>query len=164
MKHRKRRNPGFRTLCAAALVTSLLAACRPSVAFHSFLPVSPAGMERDDTLRFDIPLPDSAAVYSLCVELRHRVSYPYCELPLLLVLTDDSLPPRLTDTVRMAVADGQGRWLGTGWGDLRTVSSSFIPLPAGMKDSCSITLNSLLPDSLLPGVSDVGIKIVSRRY
>lgn len=161
MKHRLRRKPDCRGAWACLLIAGLLAACRPDVIFHSFHSVSPAGWERNDTLRFDVFLPDSAASYSLCVELRHRVSYPYCELPVVLTLTNDSLSTPFQDTVQLAVADDQGRWFGRGWGDLRTVASSFLSLPAGVKDSCRLTLTNLLPDSILSGVNDIGVKIAS---
>ena len=161
MRLRLRRKTDFRRAWAALFLVGMLAACRPEIVFHSFRPVPPAGWERNDSLRFEAFLPDSSAAYSLCVELRHGVSYPYCELPVLLTLANDSLPDAFADTALIAVADREGRWLGTGWGDLRTASSSFISLPAGAKVSCRIVVSSLLPDSLLPGVSDVGIKIVS---
>ena len=61
--------------------------------------------------------------------------------------------------LQIPVADAEGNWFGLGWGDLRVSTSPAVDLPPGIGDTCRIYLTSALPDSLLPGVNDVGVKI-----
>lgn len=136
----------------------LLGACEPHVVYHAYRALPLAGWARTDTLHFEAVLPDTAAPFRLSAELRHRTAFPYRTLPVRFRLV---VPGRLpvADTLLIPVADAKSDWYSVGWGDLRTASSPAVTLPAGIGDTCRISLTFLLPDSLLPGVNDVGIKI-----
>ena len=143
------------TVMPAAL---LLGACEPHVLYHAYRPLPKAEWGRTDTLRFEAVLPDPTATFRLSVELRHRTAFPYRTLPVRFTL---AVPGRLPvcDTLQIPVADAEGNWFGLGWGDLRVSTSPAVDLPPGIGDTCRISLTSALPDSLLPGVNDVGVKI-----
>lgn len=145
-----------KTLAACCLLAVLCGACRQQVAFHAYRSLPADGWARTDTVSFEAVLPDTVPAFLLSVELRHRTSYPYRSLPVQVTLEVRGRLP-VCDTVCLPVADSLGNWYGSGWGDLRTVASPSLSLPAGLGDTCRVSLVSLLPDSLLPGVNDMGI-------
>lgn len=151
-----------RRVLLVPLAALLLGACGPHVLYHSYCSLPLAGWARTDTLRFEAVLPDTLAPFQLSIELRHRICFPYRALPVRFQLR---VPGRLPvcDTLSLPVADEESNWHSVGWGDLRTTASPAVTLPPGIGDTCHITLTAALPDSLLPGVNDVGIKIVSAR-
>lgn len=153
------RLPNLKPFLILVWLAAFLGACESHVLYHDYRSMPSDGWARTDTLCFQAVLPDSAAPFRLSVELRHRTAFPYCELPVRFSLT---VPGRLPvcDTLLVPVADGESNWYSLGWGDLRTASSPVITLPPGIGDTCRICLTSVLPDSLLPGVNDIGIKIV----
>ena len=124
------------------LLGLLLYACKSDVVYHSFHSVSSTGWRGSDTLNFTFEKPDSTATYTLTVNLRYHTNFPYMSLPLCL-----------------SIADEQGNQTGTGWGDLYLTSSTAITLPTGLTDSVRLSLLPVLPDSLLPGINDVGVCI-----
>ena len=137
----------------------VLGACNSQDVYHVFHPVAETGWERDDTLRFLFNLPDTTVSYAFSVELRHRLDFPYTDLPvdMTLATAHDSILWR--DTLSIPVADVWGNWVGKGWGDLRTVSSPVVFLSVGRKDTLQLHLQPALADSLLPGVNDVGVYV-----
>lgn len=139
-------------------LAALLGACEPHVLYHAYRSMPSCGWVHTDTLHFEVVLPDSASPFRFSVELRHRTTFPYRELPVRYTLI---VPGRLPvcDTLLIPVADAEGNWFSEGWGDLRTTSSPVVTLPPGFGDTCRISLTSVLPDSLLPGVNDVGVKL-----
>lgn len=146
----------------AALALAALTACtapstQPTV-FHAYRALPTRGWARTDTVTFRVLLPDTAPPLRLTLGLRHRTAFPYRRLPIQLTLhTRGRLP--VCDTLCLEIADSLGNWYGAGWGDLRTVASPSLRLPAALADTCLIRLRSLLPDTLLPGVNDIGLKL-----
>ena len=92
----------------------VLGACNSEDVYHVFHPVAETGWERDDTLRFLFNLPDTTASYAFSVELRHRLDFPYTDLPvdMTLATAHDSILWR--DTLSIPVADVWGNWVGKG--------------------------------------------------
>ena len=90
----------------------VLGACNSEDVYHVFHPVAETGWERDDTLRFLFNLPDTTASYAFSVELRHRLDFPYTDLPvdMTLATAHDSILWR--DTLSIPVADVWGNWVG----------------------------------------------------
>lgn len=141
------------------LLGLLLYACKSDVVYHSFHSVSSTGWRGSDTLNFIFEKPDSTATYTLTVNLRYHTNFPYMSLPIGLILTTSSDSVLLRDTLCLSIADEQGNQTGTGWGDLYLTSSTAITLPTGLTDSVRLSLLPVLPDSLLPGINDVGVCI-----
>lgn len=139
----------------------ILLSCQPGAVYHAFHSVSEAGWRQEDTLRFSFNLPDSTALYALSIELRHRLDFPYTELPVDMTLTTSTDSVIWRDTLVIPVTDVRGNWVGRGWGDLRTTCSPNIALPVGKKDTLQLLLLPAWTDSLLVGVNDIGVCIQS---
>ncbi|MBQ8674289.1 MAG: gliding motility lipoprotein GldH [Bacteroides sp.] len=155
------------------LLASLLMACgERQTVYHAYHTLPMEGWHRQDTLPFDIPLPDSLATYRLSVEVRHRGNYPYRNLRLLLCHEDAPDRHPSQDSLNLLLATPTGRWTGDGLsglyqnsfpvGPIRIASLPSLPSPQDTTIRCKhfrLHLHHLLPDSLLPGLSDIGIKV-----
>lgn len=153
-----KRPRSLKSILSALALFLVLGACEEQTICHTYRSLPARGWAKGDTLRFDVVLPDSNAPCLLTLEVRHSSSFPYRALPIRFALQGDSLLP-VCDTLTLSIADEAGNWLGQGGSNLRVVSSPVVSLPLDAKDTCRISLTSVLPDTLLPGVSDVGLRI-----
>ena len=141
------------------VATLLLGACNGQTVYHSFQSLSDKGWLRQDTLNFEVAVPDSFTTYRLFVEVRNQTDYPYLNLPLSITERDTALQVLSTDTVQLMLATPQGHWTGQGWGGMYQTA-----FPAGritLKEAGTYRFQIVytLPDTLLKGISDVGIRI-----
>lgn len=154
----KGRHPAWTSLL---LVTGALCACGgQNCVYHSYHSLPTSGWLREDTLLFEASVPDSQCYYKLFVEIRNRNNYPYQNLPLYIGYTpeaDGALQP--ADTLPCLLADREGKWLGSGWGGL--YQSAFFAGSIRIKQpgTYRFAISSLLPDSILPGINDIGIRL-----
>lgn len=145
------------------LVASLCMACDKQTVYHAFQSLPAEGWQQKDTLFFNVVMPDSATLYDVSVEVRNRINYPYQNLPLLIFYDSPEAQNIQRDTLELRLADKAGIWLGDGWGGL--YQSAF---PAGLiriskAGEYRFKITYLLPDEVLPGINDVGIKLSSIR-
>ena len=142
-------------LGAALLVLS----CDGSI-FHNYRSVN-GGWSRGDTLRFVCPpvggeVPLTADV---SVGVRYSAAYNYKTLPL-------SITARIgcetiaCDTVFCDIYSSNGRRNGATGGLLYQAEFPVPGMQVQLSDTLSLSVVHLLPDSLLSGVSDVGIRLV----
>lgn len=163
MKSLPKHNTFLKKSLILLFAASLCMACDKQTVYHTFQSLPTEGWQQKDTLDFNVMVADSATLYNVSVEVRNRNNYPYQNLPLLIHY--DSPEPQSTrrDTLELKLADSAGIWLGDGWGGL--FQSAF---PAGQvriekAGEYHIKITHLLPDELLPGVNDIGIKLSSVR-
>ena len=140
-------------------IASLYTACDEQTVYHSFQSLPTEGWQRNDTLFFNVSVADSATLYNVSVEVRNRNNYPYQNLPLLIYYDSPEVPNIKRDTLELRLADNAGIWLGDGWGGLyqSTLPAGFIRI--GKAGEYRFKIIHLLPDEVLPGINDVGIKL-----
>ena len=138
---------------------SLCMACDEQTVYHTFQSLPTEGWQRKDTLFFNVMVPDSATLYNVSVEVRNRNNYPYQNLPLLIYYDSPEALNIKKDTLELKLADSAGIWLGDGWGGLyqSTLSAGLIRI--GKAGEYRFKITHLLPDEVLPGINDIGIKL-----
>ena len=139
---------------APIVLVGLTSCSDPATLSHDFRSLPLRGWPRADTLTYPSLLPDSAASYRLAVDVRHEGHYPYSELRLRLLTASTA-----SDTLCLHLADDRGRWMGHGLGGLyqcRIEAGTFRADSAGLY---TFRIVHAMPDSLLRGVSDVGLLI-----
>ncbi len=67
-----------------------------------------------DTLLFNVAVPDSQTYYKLIVEIRNRSTYPYQNINLSVCYDSPELKKLQTDTLTAVLADKEGIWKGDG--------------------------------------------------
>lgn len=144
----------FYILLIAAAAT-LLSACSHDIAYSRFIPISSGKWAADSVLRFDYAIPDTAVGYRMIVSVRHTERYPYQNM--WLFVGDDARK----DTIEFYLADDRGRWLGDR-------NHGFVEMPVLLEEdihfpdtgSYSLTIQHGMRDSLLRGVTDIGLEII----
>lgn len=143
----------LRLLCSAPL---LIVACQRGTLLHSFqsLPHETWGMR--DTLTFGMDsLGVQEAQLSVCLRFTHH--FPYRSLWMVVERSGAKLPLR-RDTLNIPVMTDDGGSMGSG------VHLIQIEHPVGniaCNDSLRLRLYPIMRREQLPGVSDVGVKIIS---
>ena len=137
------------------IAASLLSSCSHDIVYSRFEPISTGEWQVDSVLRFDYAIPDAAADYRMIVYVRHSERYPYQNMWLFI---GDG---QRKDTIEFYLADDRGQWLGD-------KNHGFIEMPVLLEEEMhfpdtgaySLTIQHGMRDSLLRGITDIGVEII----
>ena len=117
---------------------------------------------RGGELAFELPRLQSGTGYQLLVDVRHDAGYPYTDLWLEVNHNlADSTRSRI-DTVRVQLIDEHGFPRGEGITGIYQREESIGEGVADGNGKAVVTLRHLMKDSLLRGITDLGVKVVRR--
>ncbi len=142
-----------------------LAACIGQTDGRSHKCITNGEWRKTDTLERMITMNSSDrhtnTLWEVWMDVRHTNSYPYTNLAVCLSA------PRIDTTVNLKLTDNRGAWKGNGLGYVYQ-SSHRVALwrsaDAEKRDTLCFRLVHLMPDSLLQGVHDIGIRLVKVRF
>ena len=150
-------------LVMTMLAAALLVACGKGIVYSDYQAVADEGWRRTDTLSFTAVTAISGEDLDVYVDVRHGNDYPYRNLTLamtsILSTSKDTLICR--DTLRLALADDKGRWTGEGFANLYHNSVYVATLRPDTVATCRFYLLPAMSDSLLKGISDIGVRLVT---
>lgn len=110
---------------------------------------------------FDYNIEDPASRYDVYIHVRHRNDYPYQNMWVFMESgAADSAAIAQKDTIEFYLADDFGKWLGTGAGALKEMTVLYrqnVLYPDS--GSYTLQLKQGMRDSLLRGVSEVGLRV-----
>lgn len=132
--------------------------CATDTVYYSYAHTPVAGWEKNDTLTFNIPGMAASGTYSQQVGLRMTSAFPFTSISL---IVEQRIMPRgkvLTDTIKCPITDIRGNFLGDG------ISSFQYMFPLrevtlNKKDSIHVSIRHNMKREILPGVSDIGLKM-----
>lgn len=112
------------------------------------------GWHQDSVLEFRFDVEDTLSTYQILINIRHTENYSYQNM----WLFADS------DTIEFYLADDRGRWLGNG-------HNGYIEMPVLYEAAYlfersgeqTMRIQHGMRDSLLSGISDVGVKVVKNK-
>jgi len=134
-------------------------ACDQNRVFEKNLAIDDAQWHRSEKAHFEFPITDTAARYSILLNIRHGGDYPYKNL-YLFTKTKSPDGKLAIDTAQMIFADNKGRWMGKGIGDIYDYQFKFkegVYFPdSGMY---LFEIEQAMRDEVLPNVTDIGIRI-----
>jgi gliding motility-associated lipoprotein GldH len=115
--------------------------------------------DKDNVLKFEVPLTDTSLAYNIDINLRNTGAYPMSNLYLFVTTTAPSGLSR-RDTVELILADKRGQWYGKGFGNIWQHQRPFrrnirFPVPG----TYTFELQQAMRIDQLPGVVDAGIRI-----
>lgn len=155
----------MRSLSLALVTLITLCACDQDAVFHKNKDL-PNAWHRDSAVVFKVEQLDTVDPYNLFITLRNDNSYKYNNL---FVITQMQFPNGRTiaDTLEYTMANPDGSWLGTGFGDLKENklwyreqvrfdepgTYSFSVWQAMRKNG------DVAPITALKGIHDVGLRI-----
>ena len=128
----------------------VLTSCDNQIVYSHYEPTPLSGWHKDSVYTYDFSVEDTVSSYQVIVNFRHTDFYPYQNMWLFVN----------NDTIEFYLADDRGKWLGKG-------RNGIINMPVLYEDSIrftnrgvnTISVQHAMRDSLLRGVSDVGITI-----
>lgn len=148
----------FQFLCIG-LFLAAFSACDTNRVFDEYQPIFESNWQKDSLVVFDIPISDTLQNHNLYVNIRNDVNYGYSNLWLFVEIEQpDGMA--VQDTFEMVLAEPSGKWLGEGFGGLKTRramyrSNVFFPGSGDYK----ISIQQGMRDNILEGISDVGFRV-----
>ncbi len=147
-----------------ALVASLLSSCQDRLVYDRYTHTPIAGWEKNDTLSFEIPPLAASGLYQEHLGLRITGAYPFMGLTLIVEQTiypDKEKKWEKTekvDTIQCDLIDKNGITKGQG------ISYYQYDFPINVyhlseKDSIHVTVRHDMKREILPGISDIGLKL-----
>lgn len=142
----------------SVVMTAVAVSCATDTVYYSYAHTPVAGWEKNDTLTFNIPGMAASGTYSQQVGLRMTSAFPFTSISL---IVEQRIMPRgkvLTDTIKCPITDIRGNFLGDG------ISSFQYMFPLrevtlNKKDSIHVSIRHNMKREILPGVSDIGLKM-----
>lgn len=151
------RGGSIRLLALSVALSAAAASCsRPGNAGSGY-EILPAGEGwcYSDTLAFPIAHTDSMAAGRVAVGVTHTGEYPFSDLWIEITSTDGEGAAR-RDTVRLLLADRNGRWTGNGIGTSFQVADT-VDAPLVHRSGSPITVRHIMRDDTVPGIDRVGV-------
>lgn len=145
-------------IMSVVMMAAVAVSCATDTVYYSYAHTPVAGWEKNDTLTFNIPGMAAPGTYSQQVGLRMTSAFPFTSISL---IVEQRIMPRgkvLTDTIKCPITDIRGNFLGDG------ISSFQYMFPLrevtlNKKDSIHVSIRHNMKREILPGVSDIGLKM-----
>ena len=119
--------------------------------------------DRSKTLKFEVPITDTVNSNNVYLNIRHAEGYPYNNLFLFVHMKFPN-GKVYTDTVDCTLADENGKWLGSGAGDIYDVQ---VPFKGNVRfrdlGTYTIELEQAMRLDKLPMIMDAGVRIERRK-
>ena len=153
----KRRN---RLVLSVTLMVILLTACTQKTVYHHYQHISTEGWERQDVVDFQIAPIKTSGNYQEEIGVRMQQDFPFTSMS---VLVQQTIYPSMQyhyDTLECQFMDQQGKVMGDGISyyqyrfPLKTIA-----LKEG--DSLAVSIYHIMKRETLPGITDVGLKLVA---
>lgn len=147
------------SLFAALLLCTMLFAfssCKNDIVYSEFIAIPSGEWEENKLPEFAFNIADKESAYDILLYVRHTERYPYQNMWLFV----RGNPQQYSDTIEFYLADDRGRWLGD-------KHHGFIEMPVLLEENYHFPdtgrfyfdVQHGMRDSLLRGVTDVGIEI-----
>lgn len=149
----------FRIVVSIIFSVLLIASCDDSRVYEENLPVPMARWDQDEPLSFAIEITDTAESYNVYINIRNAGTYRYSNL-FLFVNTFAPGDGVQRDTVELTLAADDGKWLGSGLGDLKSSSTLFKRDVRFPKSGVyRIELVQAMRINPLEGIHDAGLRL-----
>lgn len=143
-------------ICLWSLLAIMTSGCQPSPQYHSYQQVGPS-WENKDTLSFQLPHSLSLpGTYSLEIDIRHTVRYPFRDI--WLALNRPAQPDLPADTFHLYLSDEEGSWKGNGKTLIQYVQT--VGTIRLQEADSILQLTHLMKENPLEEVSDIGIRLL----
>jgi gliding motility-associated lipoprotein GldH len=152
-----RRN-SFQLLIFASLI-ALLFSCDRNRVFEAYKELPQTGWNKDSLVVFKIDVTDTLQNNILYLNVRNDIKYKYSNL-WLFVKIDQPGKTAIADTFEMILAAPTGKWLGEGFGGIKTrqviyKSGIYFPVSGEYK----INIQHGMRENVLQGITDIGFRV-----
>lgn len=133
--------------------------CDSGRVFDQYREISDSEWHKDSLVVFKIPVNDTLKNHNLLLQIRNETKYKYSNLWLFIEIAQPG-GEVLRDTVEIVVAHPSGRWLGKGFGGLKTLQTLYrrdVYFP--VSGEYTISLQHGMREEILTGIHDVGVRV-----
>ncbi len=145
----------MRQLAICLLLISSLIACGPKEV-HSAMNTTGDSWPEDISQVFEFEISEQGN-YASHIFLKHNNNYGYRNLFLFSTLTYPDGNSR-TDTMQYYLSQPDGKWLGKGWGELKTIKLLFPP-KLDQVGKYKLDLRQGMREAKLEGIEQIGLTI-----
>ena len=127
--------------------------------YDTYYPIENSAWHKDSLLVFNVPVEDTLQNHNLYINVRNNVDYGFSNLWLFVEVAQPG-GMAVRDTFEMVLADPSGKWLGEGFGGLKTREAIYrrnVFFPAS--GEYKFTIQQGMRKEVLEGISDVGLRI-----
>lgn len=149
----------FQFLFTIIFLISLLA-CNKSSLINEYRTIPKAVWNRDSMVVFQIPVTDTLQRHNLFLGVRNDINYKYSNLWLFVEIIQPGDTTVVKDTFEFTLADPTGKWLGSGFGGVKTNEVLFkgnVYFPVVGK--YDIKIQHGMRGKLLEGITDIGFRV-----
>jgi len=150
----------FKYLIGALAVLVILMSCDRKSLINDYKVIDKNGWNKDSLMVFDVPVSDTLKMHQVFINVRNDIEYKYSNLWLFVGITQpgDTIP--VTDTLEITLADPTGKWLGKGFGGMKTNETLFRKNVYFPKiGTYKIEVQHGMRGKILTGITDVGIRV-----
>ena len=94
--------------------------CDPNMVYDHFEKTAQGKWSWDDVKTFNVDMKDTTSAFNIYVDIRHTKAFPKSNLYVFLNIVSPK-GVEINDTVSIGIADSHGKWLGSGFGNIRLV-------------------------------------------
>ncbi|MDR3188594.1 MAG: gliding motility lipoprotein GldH [Prevotellaceae bacterium] len=152
------------TPIAVAALALCLCACDASRVYERYCAIPAEGWHKDSCAVFDVHVSDTTSLNNLYINLRHKSSYPFCNIYFFVKATAPS-GVFTRDTVEYMLADKYGRWNGKGFSsimDNRLAFRKLVRFPRSGVYRFEVWQGMRM--ETLPHVINVGLRVEKQDY
>lgn len=146
-------------LLPALLLTAAVCSCRRGMMYHQYTDVPTWGWTQADTLHFVMPEMRERTMLTTNIGVRSTSSYPYRMLHLLTTVTRDDGMVVQSDTVYVALYDGQGQPMGQGF-PYTTTMKQLPPLHVDSGHVYTYSISHVMKDVRVKGIVKLGLEVM----
>ena len=148
----------FKLLIFASLI-GLLFSCDRNRVFEAYEKLPQTGWDKDSPVVFKIDVTDTVQTQNLYINVRNDIKYKYSNL-WLFVKIEQPGKIAVADTFEVILADPTGKWLGEGFGGIKTrqviyKGGVYFPVSGEYK----INIQHGMRENVLQGITDIGFRV-----
>lgn len=141
------------------LIVILFSACDENRVFEKYEKIPPSGWQKDSMIVFSVPVTDTLQNHNLLLNIRNDINYNYSNLWLFIKISQPG-EIAVSDTFEVMLADVSGKWLGDGFGGIKTRQ---VPYRSGIyfpvSGDYTISIQHGMRDETLEAITDIGFRI-----
>jgi gliding motility-associated lipoprotein GldH len=149
----------FQFLTGSIFIFVMLA-CSNGGVFSKYKSIPKAVWHRDSLVVFQVPVTDTVQRHNLFLNVRNDIEYKYSNLWLFIEIIQPGDSTAVKDTFEFTLADPTGKWLGQGFGGVKTNEMLFkrnVYFP--VSGIYEIQIQHGMRGKLLEGITEVGFRV-----
>lgn len=141
------------------LPCAIVAGCDSTRLYDKYHEITDAVWHKDSVIVFNVPVEDTLQTHNLYIQLRNETSYRFSNIWLFIEITRPG-GEMLRDTFEVVLAEPSGRWLGKGYGGLKTQQVIYQrDVTFQSSGELKVEIGHGMREDNLQGIHDVGFRV-----